>query len=106
MNELQPIAAALDAETRKAIDNAKRLGTYGKIDRSAQYRDAQHAQPGTILKAVNALGNNTRTLQSEKDRMDHKMNLQLRNSVIVAIVTALVTVAATVLASRFFPVHY
>lgn len=100
MTELQPTAAALETETQVAIERAKRLGTYEKIDRSAQYRDAQHAQPGTILKAVNALGNHTRALQSEKERMQRKMNLQLRNSLIVAVVTALVTAAATVLASR------
>lgn len=100
MSELQPIAAALDSETQKAIERAKSLGTFEKIDRGPQYRDAQYAQPGPILKAVNALGNHTRALQSEKERMQRKMNLQLRNSLIVAVVTAIVTAAATVLAGR------
>lgn len=103
MSELQPIAAPLDSEIQAAIERAKRLGTYKQIDRSAQYRDAHNAQPGAILKAVNALGTHTRALQAEKERMQHKMNLQLRNSVIVAIVTALVTAAATVAVTHLSP---
>lgn len=99
MTELQPIAAALDSEI--AIERAKRLGTYQKIDRRAQYETPDRAQPGALLHAVNSLGNHTRALQSEKERMQRKMNLQLRNSLIVAVVTAVVTSAATVIASHF-----
>lgn len=77
------------------IDRAKRLGTFDKIDRHAQYDGPERAHPLALLAAVNAQGNHIRALQSEKERMQEKIaNLRLRNSVIVALVTAIATAAA------------
>jgi hypothetical protein len=99
MTELQPIAAPLDSET-KAIERAKRIGTYEQIDRSRQYATPDHAEPAALLKTVNVQSNRVRAIQSANDRMERRMNLTLRNSLIVSVVTALVTAAATVLAAR------
>jgi hypothetical protein len=72
-----------------AIERAKRLGTYGQIDRSKQYEGPERARPEVLLNSVNALGNNYRQLVTEKDRMQKNlMNLKLRNSIITAGVTA------------------
>lgn len=80
----------IDVRTAYAIERAKRLGTYNQIDRRAQYDGPDRAQPGALLDAVNVQGNYIRQLQADKDRMQRSlMNLKLRNSLIVAIVTSI-----------------
>jgi hypothetical protein len=52
---------------QEAIERAKRLGTFDKIDRRIQYQGPDRAQPEVLLQAVNALGNHTRAQQSSID---------------------------------------
>jgi hypothetical protein len=75
-----------------AIDRAKKLGTYKKIDRTPQYSGPECATPEALLEAVNVQGNHIRASQANQDRMQRQVfNLKLRNSIIVAVITALVS---------------
>jgi hypothetical protein len=88
-----------------AIERAKRLGTYGKIDRRAQYQGSDRAQPEALLQAVNAQGNHIRGLQSDTGKMQKQLyNLKLRNAIVCSTVTALLVKAPEILtwASRLF----
>lgn len=70
---------------------AQRAGTFNKDDRTEQYDSAEYATPAELLKATNAHGNQLRKLQTDKDRLQRQlMNLKLRNSLIVSIVTGVV----------------
>lgn len=74
-----------------AIERAKRIGTYQKIDRRAQYPASDYANPHELLKAVNALGIHIRGAQVNQGRMQRTlMNLKLRNTLVTSVVTALV----------------
>lgn len=82
-------------------ERAQRLGTWRQINRDPQYEGPDRAHPLALLNAVNKQGNYIRALQVEKDRMQHMMNLRLRNSIIVAFVTSVLTSVGTVAAAHF-----
>jgi hypothetical protein len=76
-------------KTTAAVERAKQLGTYGKNDRSAQYKAPENAKPEKLLEAVNVQGNHIRGLQSDQGRLQRQlMNLKLRNGVLVSAATA------------------
>lgn len=79
----------MNGQQENPIERAKRLGTFGQVDRTRQYDGPERARPEILLHSVNALGNNYRQLVTEKDRMQKQlMNLKLRNSIVTAAVTA------------------
>jgi hypothetical protein len=80
-----------------AIERAKRLGTYGAIDRRAQYSGPDRARPEALLQAVNALGNHTRGLQKNYDEMKRAANYRLRNTLAAIALTALLARAPELL---------
>lgn len=78
----------LAPEDRLEVQRALRMGTFGKIDRTEQYKGSDRATPHQLLRAVNKANNDVRALQAEKDRIYQKIfNLKLRNAVIVASIT-------------------
>ena len=86
----------------EAIERARQIGTYGKIDRRAQYNGADRATPEALLKAVNELGNHTRGLQSDTGKMQRQLyNLKLRNT-LVAITSSAVTSAILLALGHFW----
>lgn len=62
-------------------------GTVNQPNRARQYQAAQHKTPEKLLEGVNAAGAIARGARADLDRLQHRMNLQLRNSIIVALLT-------------------
>jgi len=78
---------------------AARLGTKDEINRTPQYQGDKWSQPHELLRTVNVQGNHIRGVQAEVGRVQHQIyNLQLRNSIVVAIVTALLVKAPEIAA--------
>jgi hypothetical protein len=83
-------------QMRETLERAKKLGTLDKVDRTPQYEDpSEWAKPEKLLTAVNVQGNHVRRAQKDIGEVRHdvqdlklRMNLQLRNTVVTAIVTA------------------
>jgi hypothetical protein len=74
------------------LAKARKAGTVGKIDRTAQYDDPEYVKPEELRKGLNCMGMHVRGLQADQGRMQRDlMNLKLRNGIIVAIVTAVLT---------------
>lgn len=98
-------AKELDIRTAQAIERAKRLGTLDKIDRRIQYSGPERARPEALLESVNALWPHLRGVQSDVGKIQRRiLNLQLRNGIIVAVLTALLARAPEIYAwlARFF----
>ena len=55
----------LSESERREIERAKRIGTFGKVDRSPQYAGPERARPEALLNAVNCQGNAIRSLEKE-----------------------------------------
>lgn len=80
------------------LEKAQKLGTLGKLDRSAQYSGPEECSPERLLKAVNVIGTHVRGAQSDLGRMQRQlMNLKLRNGIVVALITAIVSRAPEIL---------
>ena len=83
----------------KEIERAKRLGTYDKVIRTPQYQGGDQAHPAKLLIAVNALGDQTRQLQADKDRQQRQiLNLRFRYALAIAVTVEVVHF----ILSRFF----
>jgi hypothetical protein len=76
---------SLPEAERDVIEHAKRIGTYGKIDRSAQYQGRYSTE--MLLRSDNHQWARLRRLE----------NLQLRNAVIVAAISAFLARAPEIL---------
>lgn len=69
---------------------AIQAGTVNEPNRSRQYQAAIHKTPEKLLEGVNVAGAIARGARTDLDKLQRQMmNLKLRNSVVVAIVTAL-----------------
>jgi hypothetical protein len=90
-------------QTEEAIERAKRLGTFNKIDRRAQYDGPERARPEALLDSHNKQWNALRALQAEKERMQEQIQAlrNLRNSIFVSLLTATATLVADRVVERF-----
>lgn len=68
---------------------AFQAGTVDQPDRSRQYQHAQAKTPEKLLEGVNATGAIARGARRDLDRIQKRMDLQLRNSLVIAASAAL-----------------
>jgi len=82
-----------DPRMETAVAFAKRVGTYGKIDRSEQYEGELDSLNGVLLR---------RKLQNKYDELFRNLrrieNLHLRNAILITVTSAILSRAPEIVA--------